>query len=333
MTRIALAGLGDHSLQSHLKPLLQVEGVQLAGAFDPKGDGFVRAQDKYNITLQRYPTLDAMLADKNVDAVLIGSPDPYHFPQLRASVEAGKHVFCEKPLCNDMREVEELEYVFEVARDNGLVIGSCHPRRYDPPYTWLKENMAELTDRFGQPLELKLDFTYNKGSDDKRHLHGGSLLQDHMNHEIDYMHFVFGHKDFDAMKLHDENNRYHVAGMRDDGLVFSFGGTRRLDAPEEEKSYSETIHVRFDRGDVHIDTYDQSRSYMYDHTVTKGKGAYEPVTGIAGTDYDARFLAINQNWIDTINGKAKNYLDEKDMLVNSRMSVVFAQSKAVRYEF
>jgi predicted dehydrogenase len=327
MKRIALVALGDHALQSHLKPLLQIEGIEISGAFDPSDEAFARAENEYGSKLDRFDTFEDILADKNTDAVLIASPDRFHLPQLEAAVQAGKHAFCEKPLCSNKEELVRLAKVLELAQENGLVVTSCHPRRFDTPYVGLKEDLENLKAEFGNVLEVKLDFTYHEPAAEKRHLHGDSMLQDHMNHEIDYLHFLCGHSNFTAHKLLDEHDRYHAAGVRDDGIIFNFMGTRRLPT----RSYAESIHIRFETGEVHVDTYSKDRSFIYDHR--DFKGAYAPYNNGGQTDYDSRFAKINQNWVDTMNGVGENYLTNKDMMINSYLSVAFAKNSSVRYEF
>jgi len=65
-----------------------------------------------------YESFDAMLADDRVDVVHLTSPNDAHHPQARASLEAGKHVVCEKPLALTSAETREL---LAVARRSGLV--------------------------------------------------------------------------------------------------------------------------------------------------------------------------------------------------------------------
>ena len=47
------------------------------------------------------PDLDAMLADRAVDAVYVATPHPAHEAQALAAIAAGKHVLCEKPMTID----------------------------------------------------------------------------------------------------------------------------------------------------------------------------------------------------------------------------------------
>lgn len=55
-----------------------------------------------------YCDLDAMFADKNIDAVYIASPNSLHCSQAIAAMNAGKHVICEKPVASNLRELDEM---------------------------------------------------------------------------------------------------------------------------------------------------------------------------------------------------------------------------------
>lgn len=323
---VAFVGAGVHLTRAHAKHLKLDPQVRLIGVFDP-ADASVQqlhAEVGADHELMRYSTYEALLADSMVEAVVIGSPDRFHLPQLVAAVDAGKHVFCEKPLCDSTGGLTTLTVVLQKAAAAGLVVTSCHPRRFDPPYVWVKESLPALVARLGPPVELKLDFQYHKPDQNRTGLHGGSLLQDHMNHEFDYLNFVFGPCACTAYKLFDAEDRYHVAGQREDGLVFSFSGTRRLDSP----TYAETIDIRFARGVVHIDTYDAGKSYLQDHE--QPYAPCEPLP-VLKTDYDCRFAAINANWINAILGRGANYLTAEGLTANSLMSVGFAQQDSVSY--
>jgi predicted dehydrogenase len=52
-----------------------------------------------------YRKLDELIGDKSVDAVIIATPDHAHAKMLRAAVEAGKDVYCEKPMGNVLAEL------------------------------------------------------------------------------------------------------------------------------------------------------------------------------------------------------------------------------------
>jgi predicted dehydrogenase len=56
----------------------------------------------------RYTGVDDLLADPNVDAVVVATPDDAHAAPVRAALEAGKHVLCEKPFTTSLVEADSL---------------------------------------------------------------------------------------------------------------------------------------------------------------------------------------------------------------------------------
>src|SRR5437868_6240756 len=64
-----------------------------------------------------YDSLDALLADSEVEIVALNTPPSLHAPQGLAALNAGKHLFCEKPLA---LTVEEGEQLINLAHAKGL---------------------------------------------------------------------------------------------------------------------------------------------------------------------------------------------------------------------
>jgi predicted dehydrogenase len=79
---------------------------------------------------------DELLAADDVDAVVIATPVPTHYPLARAALQAGKHVFVEKPPAMRAAEMEEL---IELADARGLVLMPGHLLLYHPAVQKLKE--------------------------------------------------------------------------------------------------------------------------------------------------------------------------------------------------
>ena len=75
------------------------------------------------------PRLTAMLADPQIQAVHITTPNFLHYPQVKAALTAGKHVVCEKPLTMKSSEAVELD---KLAADKKLVNAVNHNIRFYP---------------------------------------------------------------------------------------------------------------------------------------------------------------------------------------------------------
>ncbi len=76
-----------------------------------------------------YSSLEELLKDEEIGSVHITSPNKYHFEQVKKSLEAGKHVMCEKPLTMNSKESAQL---VEIASDSGLISGVNYNIRYYP---------------------------------------------------------------------------------------------------------------------------------------------------------------------------------------------------------
>jgi predicted dehydrogenase len=100
--------------------------------------------DKY------FTSLDDMLACKDVDTVVIATPDKFHAAAITASARAAKNIFCEKPISLTMADAEAA--VAEVTKAGGrMQIGFM--RRYDPGYAAAMKRIEH--GEIGEPVIFK----------------------------------------------------------------------------------------------------------------------------------------------------------------------------------
>jgi predicted dehydrogenase len=74
-----------------------------------------------------YPSYEALLADPQIEAVIIPTPHFLHHPQTLSALRAGKHVFVEKPIATTIAEAEEM---LRVSRETGRVLAVGHQGRH-----------------------------------------------------------------------------------------------------------------------------------------------------------------------------------------------------------
>ena len=101
---IGCKGMGWSNMNSHLK-IPRVNCVALADIDQNVLDQ--RAADAEKITEKKprlYKDYRQMLEDKDIDVVIVGTPDHWHCLNLVDSLSAGKHVYVEKPLANSIEE-------------------------------------------------------------------------------------------------------------------------------------------------------------------------------------------------------------------------------------
>ncbi len=92
---------------------------------------------KHGLTL--VDSYEAMLADPNVDGVVLATPPPGHAEQIIAAARAGKHVFCEKPFVMSKADAER---AVAAVRAAGVTLGLGYNRRFHPSWLDLKQRIA-----------------------------------------------------------------------------------------------------------------------------------------------------------------------------------------------
>jgi myo-inositol 2-dehydrogenase / D-chiro-inositol 1-dehydrogenase len=153
-----------------------------------------------------------LIADSNVEAVLIASTAETHEELVLASLDAGKPVFCEKPLAataDGARRVVEAE----AALGRELVrLGFM--RRYDPAYLELKRLLDE--GGIGDPL---LVHCVHRNRDLPETFNSGAALTESVVHEIDVVRWLLGHEIVAVDVLAPRPTRHAPPGVRDPQVV------------------------------------------------------------------------------------------------------------------
>lgn len=86
-----------------------------------------------------YDSVDALLADPEIDAVYISTTNEHHKPQALAAAAAGKHVLCEKPLALTLADAQEMAAACAAA---GVVLGTNHHLRNSATHRAMRDLVA-----------------------------------------------------------------------------------------------------------------------------------------------------------------------------------------------
>ena len=90
----------------------------------------------------------ALLANREIDAIIISAtPETTHYPLAKESLQAGKHVFLEKPIALELAEADEL---ISLARQKSLLFTIGYSQRFNPKFAYVKRSIDEGT--IGQPV-------------------------------------------------------------------------------------------------------------------------------------------------------------------------------------
>ena len=146
--KLGILGCGPIAQFAHFESAVKARNTDLHAICDIADDLVQRMGDTYQPT-HRFHDYDAMLADLELDAVIIATSDGFHVPASLRALAAGKHVLCEKPLGTAVEEVEELA---AAVKKSGLVLQVGHMKRFDPG---LEAARDFVRDGMGQQLAFK----------------------------------------------------------------------------------------------------------------------------------------------------------------------------------
>ena len=155
MINLAMVGLGWWGRKMVDVVQGRSDVVRIARAVDPNTETARPFAAERGLPLSA--DLADVLGDPAIDAVVLATPHALHDEQIRQSVAAGKHVFCEKPLALTRADAERL---VGLCRSAGLVLGMGHERRFEPP---VAELLADVdAGRLGRILQIEANFSHDK---------------------------------------------------------------------------------------------------------------------------------------------------------------------------
>ncbi len=134
--KVALAGAGAFGIK-HLDGIRNIDGVEVVSLVSRELDKTKEVAAKYGIG-HVTTDLNDSLALKEVDAVILCTPTQMHASQAIACLRAGKHVQVEIPLCDVLRDGEE---VVQLQRETGLVAMCGHTRRFNPSHQYVHKKV------------------------------------------------------------------------------------------------------------------------------------------------------------------------------------------------
>ncbi|MND30387.1 gfo/Idh/MocA family oxidoreductase [Ochrobactrum sp. MYb15] len=135
---IAIIGTGFVA-DYYMTTLRNYPQLKLLGAFDRSGERLKVFAAHYNV--RAYESFEAILADKDVQIVLNLTTPESHYAISRAALEAGKHVYSEKPLAMDFNDAKVL---VEFASANGLTLAAAPANGLSDAQKLVSKSMSEI---------------------------------------------------------------------------------------------------------------------------------------------------------------------------------------------
>ncbi len=187
--KVAVVGLGKMGL-SHFSIVNAHPQVECVAC---DATGFLIDVLGKNVKNKLYKSYDKMLEEETLDAVVIATPSRHHATMVRAALDRGIHVFCEKPFCLDWREGDALA---QLAEEKGLIGQVGYHYRYVGAFREMQRILETgalgtvhhvLAEAYGPVVLRPKRQTWRT-----QKAEGGGCLYDYAAHPLNLLNWVFG---------------------------------------------------------------------------------------------------------------------------------------------
>ena len=179
MHNVGVVGYGNMA-QYHFKKVVKPAEIRFCAAYDIDKSRLKKAKED---GLDAYENLDEMLNNKDIDVILISTPNDSHMELAIKAMEKGKHVICEKPVALNCEELKRM--IAESQKQN--VLFTVHQnRRLDKDFQIMKkiydDNLLKSVFRIESRVQgsREIAHTWRRNKEN-----GGGMLYDWGPHLID----------------------------------------------------------------------------------------------------------------------------------------------------
>ncbi len=232
--KFGMVGLGRLGIQHAENIAFKIPQAELTAICAVDSKQVEEVQKRWNITYG-YTSYDELIKNEELDAVFICSPSHLHCEQIEKALEAGLHVFSEKPLGTTVEECKRAEAAIEKYPEKVFMLGFM--RRYDPSYVYAKKMIDG--GKIGKPFLFR-GYSQDPDSAIEGAIayagHSGGQFIDMAVHDIDLARWLLGSEPvqtwgiggcykYDEFGKHkDGDNVSALMKFDNDAMAFIFAG-------------------------------------------------------------------------------------------------------------
>ncbi len=188
MLNFSVIGVGSFGIK-RAKAIQESNNANLVSICDVNLENANKAKNILKVEVQ---TFDKILKDDNIHVICICTPNKFHLPIIKEALNSGKHVFCEKPLCRDLKEAET---IYDLSKKSKTIFQMGSNHRYFESVMYAKKlvnnneigDVLSFTGRIGHDGErLKNSWFWDK------ELSGGGTLLDNGCHLLELSRYFMG---------------------------------------------------------------------------------------------------------------------------------------------
>lgn len=258
--QVAMVGVGSFATGMHLPNLQKLQDkYKIKAIVNRTGQKGKAVAQQYGAD---YATSDIndVLKDNDIDLVMITTRHDSHGQLVIQCLEAGKHVFVEKPLCTTREELEAIQEFYKSAENPPMLMVGFN-RRFSP----YAEEISKHTVKRTSPLFVQ--YRMNAGFiplDHWTHEHGGRIVGEAC-HIIDLMTYLTGSKVVSVSTEHlsPETGKFSKHDNRSIVLKYEDGSVCNVQyfAVGSKKLSKEYMEVHFDEKTIVMDDYKSLKGY------------------------------------------------------------------------
>ncbi len=191
MVRVAMIGTGGVAVQNHIPGIRTHPQGEVVALCDANPQALANASQASGVT-RIYRDWQEVIAQDDIDAVVIATPNNFHMPIATAAAAAGKHVMSEKPLGLNYEETEAMVAAVTAAN---VVNMTAFTYRFVPAMRYMKYLVDQGV--VGVPYHFRVNRLQDWGDRavgwrQVKAMAGSGELGDMLSHRIDYGHYLLG---------------------------------------------------------------------------------------------------------------------------------------------
>lgn len=217
--KVGLVGFGFSGSTFHAPVIESVQGLTITKVVSSNPEKVIEQFPEMKVVA----SIDELLNDREIELVIITTPNEFHFPMGKKALEAGKHVVIEKPFTVS---VEEGEQLIQIAKNHDRLLSVYHNRRYDNDFLTIQQLIKE--EEIGTVTSYEAHYDrYSAEVHDRwreQDKKGSGILFDLGSHLIDQALILFGEPE----AVYADVLTQREAGITDDyfHLVLHYGKRR-----------------------------------------------------------------------------------------------------------
>lgn len=135
LIKVGIAGLGRSGWNIHADAIATMQSMfRVVAVVDSSPERLREAVDRFGC--RAYERFDEFVKDESIDLIVVATPSHMHVDHVISSVQAGKHVICEKPMAGT---VEDADRVIQAVEAHDRQVAVFHNRRFEPHFQKVTE--------------------------------------------------------------------------------------------------------------------------------------------------------------------------------------------------